>query len=171
MDGIVNIGLAAHSADAADTDVPEYTSDVDRRQYGRLCEHAAGMNVLGDPIIWPQLEQVGLDDAQLRARTTGIGGSDANIIVGGDPERLIALWREKRGEGAHDDLSGVLPVMLGSWTRGVQPAMVYPQDRARRDRIWLYLDIAHPRLATRDPRWPRRGQARGVGGQACLRLH
>ncbi|MGY3343506.1 putative phage-related endonuclease [Bradyrhizobium sp. USDA 4459] len=45
-----------------------------------------------------------------------IGGSDARIIMGDDEERLLKLWREKRGEVAPDDLSDNLIVQLGSVT-------------------------------------------------------
>jgi predicted phage-related endonuclease len=50
------------------------------------------------------------------ARSECVGGSDANIILGGSPERLLRLWREKRGEASPEDLSGNLAVMLGCWT-------------------------------------------------------
>jgi predicted phage-related endonuclease len=66
--------------------------------------------------MWPRLSVIGLSEAALADRRQGIGGSDANIILSGDPERVLALWREKRGEGAGDDLASVLPVMLGQWT-------------------------------------------------------
>jgi hypothetical protein len=46
----------------------------------------------------------------------GLGGSDANIILSGDAERITRLWREKRREELPEDLSFKLPVMLGSWT-------------------------------------------------------
>jgi hypothetical protein len=46
----------------------------------------------------------------------GIGGSDANMIISGDPERIARLGRKKRGEVAAEDLSSVLPVLLGSWS-------------------------------------------------------
>lgn len=49
-------------------------------------------------------------------RTGFIGGSDANIILSGNPERIDRLWREKRGEIPSEDLTRVLPVMLGTWT-------------------------------------------------------
>lgn len=65
---------------------------------------------------WPLLSEVGLGAAQLRSRMSGIGGSDANIILSGKVEQIIALWREKRGEAEPDDLSERLPVALGSWT-------------------------------------------------------
>src|ERR1700730_5440804 len=42
-----------------------------------------------------------------------IGGSDARVIMGKDEKALLRLWREKRGEVANLDLSGVLIVQLG----------------------------------------------------------
>src|SRR5258705_963165 len=42
-----------------------------------------------------------------------IGGSDARVIMGKDEKALLRLWREKRGEAAALDLSGVLIVQLG----------------------------------------------------------
>jgi predicted phage-related endonuclease len=42
-----------------------------------------------------------------------IGGSDARVIMGKDEKALLRLWREKRGEEAPLDLSGVLIVQLG----------------------------------------------------------
>ena len=42
-----------------------------------------------------------------------IGGSDARVIMGKDEKTLHRLWREKRGEEAPLDLSGVLIVQLG----------------------------------------------------------
>jgi hypothetical protein len=50
---------------------------------------------------------------RLVSRSDFIGGSDANVILSGCPERLMRLWREKRGEEPAQDLSGNLPVMLG----------------------------------------------------------
>ncbi|WP_247991835.1 YqaJ viral recombinase family protein [Bradyrhizobium sp. 186] len=49
-------------------------------------------------------------------RKSFIGGSDARIIMGDDQDRLIRLWREKRGELAPQDLSQELIVQLGSIT-------------------------------------------------------
>ena len=45
-----------------------------------------------------------------------VGGSDARIIMGGDEEALVRLWREKRGEVEPKDLSGNLIVQLGAVT-------------------------------------------------------
>ncbi|HXH52812.1 MAG TPA: YqaJ viral recombinase family protein [Sphingomicrobium sp.] len=65
---------------------------------------------------WPELDQLGLSAADRQWRRGGIGGSDANIILSGDTERIRALWLQKRGEAAEPDLSDILPVMLGCWT-------------------------------------------------------
>ena len=65
---------------------------------------------------WPRLAEIGLGARELEVRTGGIGGSDANIILSGDPDKIRDLWREKRGEKQSTDLSDRLPVMLGSWT-------------------------------------------------------
>lgn len=66
--------------------------------------------------VWPLLSDIGLTADQHTARAKGIGGSDANSILSGDPERILHLWQEKRGEREPDDLSRVLPVQLGCWT-------------------------------------------------------
>jgi predicted phage-related endonuclease len=42
-----------------------------------------------------------------------IGGSDARIIMGDNEVALLRLWREKRGEAEHEDLSDNLVVQLG----------------------------------------------------------
>ena len=57
-----------------------------------------------------------LTEEQKLFRKLGIGGSDANIIMGGDDLKIINLWREKRGEKESDDLSDVLMVQMGVWT-------------------------------------------------------
>ena len=69
-----------------------------------------------DPLNWPKLEQLGLTTDARNERIGGIGGSDANIILSGNRDRIISLWREKRGEIQATDLSGSLPVALGCWT-------------------------------------------------------
>lgn len=62
------------------------------------------------------LNGLGLSAEQLAARKGAIGGSDANTILGGDEKKLLALWREKRGEAEPEDLSDVLAVQMGSYT-------------------------------------------------------
>lgn len=49
-------------------------------------------------------------------RRSFIGGSDARIVMGDDPNKLLRLWREKRGEVEPQDLSGELVVQLGCMT-------------------------------------------------------
>lgn len=49
-------------------------------------------------------------------RRSFIGGSDARIIMGEDQDKLIRLWREKRGEVEAVDLSRELIVQLGTTT-------------------------------------------------------
>ena len=63
-------------------------------------------------------------------RMNFIGGSDARIIMGKDDKALHRLWREKRGEAAALDLSGVLVVQLGLVT----------EDLNRR---WYELNSSH----------------------------
>jgi predicted phage-related endonuclease len=46
-------------------------------------------------------------------RRAFIGGSDARIIMGDDHDKLVRLWREKRGEIAPEDFSRNLIVQLG----------------------------------------------------------
>lgn len=65
---------------------------------------------------WPRLDDSGLTPAQREARRGAIGGSDANVILSGDPGAILHLWRVKRGEVEAADLSDILPVMLGQWT-------------------------------------------------------
>ena len=60
--------------------------------------------------------QLGLTKEQIAKRTQSIGGSDANTLMSGDDERILNLWREKIGEKEPDDLSGILPVQMGSFT-------------------------------------------------------
>ena len=65
---------------------------------------------------WPRLGDVGLSSSDRSARMAGVGGSDANIILSGDPAKILALWQEKRAEQEPTDLTGSLAVMLGCWT-------------------------------------------------------
>ena len=68
------------------------------------------------PATWPTLQALKSSRAEQLARCRGIGGSDANIILSGNPDRLIDLWLEKRGEKAPEDFSDRLAVALGCWT-------------------------------------------------------
>lgn len=68
------------------------------------------------------LETLGLSAEAIAARRSCIGGSDANIIMGGNSDKLIALWRQKRGEAEGDDLSSILAVQMGSFTEPLNAA-------------------------------------------------
>lgn len=67
-------------------------------------------------LAWPALSQLGLETTEQLARAMGIGGSDANVILSGDRDKILALWREKRKEVEAPDLSDSLPAALGCWT-------------------------------------------------------
>lgn len=67
-------------------------------------------------LSWPKLSQLQFSDQALDTRKTCIGGSDANVLLSGDAEKVKQLWLEKRGEAPRADLSQHLPVALGSWT-------------------------------------------------------
>src|SRR5687767_370610 len=67
-------------------------------------------------VVWPDLDDLLLDPEAANLRAAGVGGSDANIILSGDADRIRELWRVKRGEMLAEDLSDRLPVMLGCWT-------------------------------------------------------
>ena len=60
-----------------------------------------------------------LTEQQKAFRKQGLGGSDANIIMSGDAEKILRLWKEKRGEIQPEDLSRVLPVRMGSFTEAL----------------------------------------------------
>ena len=49
-------------------------------------------------------------------RRLGIGGSDAVKIMAGD---WFPLWEQKTGRAEAEDLSGVLPVIMGTWTEAL----------------------------------------------------
>ena len=65
---------------------------------------------------WPNLDSLQTGKEAQEARRHFVGGSDANIILCGDPDRIRQLWLEKRGTGQPADLRNSLAVMLGCWT-------------------------------------------------------
>jgi predicted phage-related endonuclease len=68
------------------------------------------------------LATLGLSAEAIAARRHSIGGSDANTIMSGNADRLIQLWREKRGEAEPEDLSDNLAVQMGSYTEALNVA-------------------------------------------------
>lgn len=93
------------------------------------------------------LKTLGLSAEAVSRRVLSIGGSDANILMSGDPQAVLALWEAKTGRRAPDDLSGVLPVVMGSFTEPLNlawfekqtglavedsgVALIHPQDAWR----------------------------------------
>lgn len=65
---------------------------------------------------WPELGSLRLAPSARASRRQYIGGSDANIILSGNPDRVRDLWLEKRGDREPEELSDKLAVMLGCWT-------------------------------------------------------
>lgn len=59
---------------------------------------------------------VGLTPEQVAKRRSSIGASDMTRIMSGDDAAVLRLWEEKTGQREPEDLSGVLPVLMGSWT-------------------------------------------------------
>lgn len=97
---------------------------------------------------WPMLDQLRLGEQEAAERRLGIGGSDANVILSGERERVIALWRQKRGEQPPPDLSASLPVMLGCWTE--------PFNRVWFERVsGLAVEQSASVLVCRDNPWRR----------------
>ena len=88
------------------------TSAGDVRIYSGSLDYTPSTQTLP----WPELSAIGLSDFDRTERRSFIGGSDANVIASGDSARIHRLWQEKRGEVEPEDLTGSLPVMLGTWT-------------------------------------------------------
>jgi hypothetical protein len=66
--------------------------------------------------VWPTLVSTQLSAEEGKMRLRGLGGSDANVLLSGDPDRILRLWQLKRQEVPEEDLSDRLQVALGSWT-------------------------------------------------------
>lgn len=64
----------------------------------------------------PRDLNIGLTDEQKKNRLHSIGGSDANIIMSGDDQRILNLWLEKTGQKEPENLDDVLPVIMGQYT-------------------------------------------------------
>jgi hypothetical protein len=69
-----------------------------------------------DRVAWPTLASTQLSAEDRKLRLCGLGGSDANVLMSGDRERILRLWQLKRQEVPEEDLSDRLQVALGSWT-------------------------------------------------------
>ena len=58
---------------------------------------------------------------QIEERRGWIGGSDANIIMSGDPERVLELWKQKTGRPTKPR-KPALPPMIGTATESLNAA-------------------------------------------------
>jgi hypothetical protein len=67
-------------------------------------------------VLWPTLASTQLSAEDRKMRLCGLGGSDANVLLSGDADRILRLWQLKRREAPEEDLSDRLQVALGSWT-------------------------------------------------------
>lgn len=74
------------------------------------------MSIVIDGIVY------GLSAADLLDRRGYINASEAPTICGGDTSRRLLLWQEKTGQIEPEDLSGVLPVVMGSVTESLNRA-------------------------------------------------
>ena len=124
---------------------------VSKRPAAGRRQRAKQLSKIG-PIAWPRLSQFGIPADELELRRKFVGGSDANIILCGEPDRVLRLWREKRGEEKPEDLTAMLPVMLGSWTEAFNRQWYQRRTGQEVDLVGLsYTDKEHGwRRATLD---------------------
>jgi hypothetical protein len=60
--------------------------------------------------------KLGFTGDELLARRRYLGGSDATILMSGNPEAIHDLWERKTGRAPEPDLSDALPVQIGIFT-------------------------------------------------------
>ncbi len=116
--------------------------------------------------------KLGLSLEQIAKRRHSIGGSDANVLMNGDPPSINALWEQKTGRAAGDDLSRVLPVQLGSWTEEfnrywfelMTGRLVYNEgdERSHADHAWMTCTLDGATTTERGE--PAIFEAKHVGG-------
>jgi predicted phage-related endonuclease len=87
---------------------------------------------------------IGMSEDDRAERRNFLGASDANIIVGGDKERIYRLWQEKTGEAEPEDLSNNLPVQMGTFTEDLN---LYWFERQTGKRVYSRKEkVVHPTL-------------------------
>ena len=96
--------------------LPCFDNDADRARKPMRHSSKQSRKTASRRPTWPELSSLRLTEQQHNERLRGIGGSDANVILSGDAERIRELWLQKRGETSAPDLSDKLQVMLGLWT-------------------------------------------------------
>jgi hypothetical protein len=111
------------------------------------------------------LSTLGLSAEAIAARRHSIGGSDANTIMSGNTDRIIRLWREKRGELPGEDLSDNLAVQMGSFTEALNAAWFEKQTGhfvVQRGTVMRNPQSDVPMSATLDGLVERPGEVMGV---------
>lgn len=91
------------------------------------------------------LASLGLSEDAIAKRVRSIGGSDANTIMSGDEAAILSLWEQKTGRRPADDLSDVLPVVMGSFTEPLNAAWFEKQTGL------IVEDRGLPLACARDP--------------------
>ena len=80
----------------------------------RIKKHVPQEYTKQDTIVIPCKDT--LTPEQKLFRSKCIGGSDVKVIMSGEPEAVLKLWRIKRGEEQDEDLDDVLAVQMGTFT-------------------------------------------------------
>jgi predicted phage-related endonuclease len=65
---------------------------------------------------------LGMSKSDVAERRNYVGASDANILMGGDSEKIHQLWLEKTGQAEPEDLSDNLLVQMGVYTEALNLA-------------------------------------------------
>lgn len=98
------------------------------------------------------LNQFMMSDSDLEMRTKSIGGSDANTLMGGNPEWILNLWKEKRGEPVKRD-PPTLNMLIGTATEALNVAWYASQtgdNVTDTQRVFMSEDRGYPAHATVD---------------------
>lgn len=89
---------------------------------------------------------------QKAKRRESLGGSDANTIMSGDPDRLVELWEEKLGRGKEKETT--LQMLMGTVTEELNAAWYAhnTDDHVVERGAVAYADLGFPAHATLDGR-------------------
>ena len=61
-----------------------------------LLDELLDVRVAEVSVVWPSLHATQLSAEDRKMRLCGLGGSDANVLMSGDSERILRLWQLKR---------------------------------------------------------------------------
>lgn len=99
------------------------------------------------------LASLRMSPERVAARRETLGGSDMNAILSGKDDRVLRLWREKRGEAEPEDLSGNLAVTMGLYTEPLNAAWFEANTGLRVTRVGERVErpgLGFPATATLD---------------------